>query len=156
MYPFNLSGIIEIPQFGAEFYTLAGEAKTLAIVLLAPGDGLSRNHHRLAEAHPLVMCSILGDPEGGAAPLPEQFHQVTLRWALCNADKIAIWSAPFPQRGDDVARWGIDVANAGAHFVTTIQTSEERAAEWVALIERWKRKATPVQIFGFETTGGVQ
>jgi len=44
----------------------------------------------------------------------------------------------------------------GARFLTTIETSEGRAAEWAAFLKRWKRKATPVRVFGPEIAGGVQ
>src|SRR5271156_2552716 len=142
------SAIVPPPQSGAQLRTIVGEAKTLAAVLLAPGAGLNRYHRRMAEAHPLVQCSVRGDPEGiGLAPLPEHFDQTTLRWTIDNADHIAIWSAPYPQRCDDVWRWGIGVVNAGARFVTTIETNEDRAPEWADLVERWKRKACPVELF---------
>ena len=152
-----LHALVPPPQSGAQFRTIVGEAKTLAVVFLAPGDGLNRAHRRMADAHPLVQCSVRGDPDGiGLAALPEHFHETTLRWMIHNADYIAIWSAPYPQRCDDVQRWGIGAANADAHFVTTIETNEDRAPEWAALVERWKRKATPVKMFSAEQKGGVQ
>jgi hypothetical protein len=143
-----LSGIIEIPQFGAEFYTLVGEAKTVAQIFLASGGGLNRHHRRLAAAHPFVLCNVRGDSETGLpARLPAAFNQTTLRWAVYSADRIAIWCAPFPQRADDVGRWGVEEANAGARFITTIETAKGRAPEWVAFVERWKRKTCRVKAF---------
>ena len=156
MHLSHLSGIIEIPQSGAEFYTLAGEAKTVAQIFLAPGGGLSRYHRQLAEAHPFVSCNLRGDSDvRWPAPSPEDFHQATLRWAIRGADYIAIWSATYPQCADDVGRWGVGAADEGAHFVTTIETNEDRAPEWAALIERWKRKDRPVALFSsVKATGG--
>jgi hypothetical protein len=157
MQPSYLNAIVPLPQSGAQFLTIVGEAKTLAEVLLAPGDGLSRYHRQMAEAHPLVQCSVRGDPDGiGLAPFPEHFDQTTLRWTIDNADHIAIWSAPYPQRCDDLRRWFICAVNAGARFITTIETNEDRASEWVDLVERWKRKTTSVRVFGPEIVGGVQ
>lgn len=157
MHLSHLSGIIEIPQSGAEFYTLAGEAKTVAQVFLAPGGGLSLYHRQLAESHPFVSCSLRGDAEAGRpAPSPEDFHQATLRWAVRGADHIAIWSATYPQCADDFGRWGVGTANDGARFITTIETTEERATEWAALAARWKRKSCTVKMFSTATTGGIQ
>lgn len=150
-----VNAIIPPPQSGAQFRTIVGEAKTLAVVFLAPGAGLNRAHRRMAEAHPLVQCSVRGDPDGiGLAALPEHFHEITLRWIIHQADQIAIWSAPYPQHCDDVARWGIDAANAGARFITTIETNEDRAPECVALVARWKRKSCAVEMFSTATTEG--
>jgi hypothetical protein len=150
-----VNALVPPPQSGAQFRTIVGDSKALAVVFLAPGEGLSRAHRRMAEAHPLVQCSVRGDPDGnGLAALPEHFHEPTLRWMIRGSDQIAIWSAPYPQRYDDVARWG--VANANAHFVVTIETNEERAPEWIALVEHWKKKSCAVEVFASETTGGVQ
>jgi hypothetical protein len=150
-----VNALVPPPQSGAQFRTIVGEAKTLAVVFLAPGGGLSRYHRRLAEAHPLVQCSVRGDPDGiGLAALPEHFHEITLRWMIRQADNIVIWSAPYPQCADDVGRWGVGAANEGAHFVTTIETNEDRAPEWAALVARWKRKSCPVKMFSTETTRG--
>lgn len=126
----------------------------LAQVFLSPGDGLSRYHRRLAEAHPLVSCAVRGDPGGRPAPLPDHFHRTTLQWIIYSADHIAIWSAPYPQRRDDLWRWGTDAVNAGGRFSTTIETTEARAPEWAVLVERWKRKACPVALFAAETAAG--
>lgn len=129
----------------------------LAVVLLAPGGGLSRAQRRMAEALPRVECTLRGYPDGAeSAPLPEHFHETTLRWTILSADKIAIWSAPHPQLIDDVALWNISAVNAGSRFITTIATTEERAPEWAALIERWKRKSTPVELFSAKVAGGMQ
>lgn len=107
----------------------------------------------MAEAHPVVQCSVHGDREGdGLAALPEHFHKSTLQWMIDRADKIAIWSAPCPQRSEDVAAWwGIRV-----HFGTLIETNEDRAAEWVAFIDRRKHKTCSVELFSTETVGGIQ
>jgi hypothetical protein len=143
-----VNALVPPPQSGAQFRTIVGEAKTLAVVFLAPGTGLNRAHRRMAEAHPLVQCSVRGDPDGiGLAALPEHFHEITLRWMIHSADNIAIWSAPCPQRSDDMWKWDTDAVNAGAHFLTTIETNEDRAPEWAALIERWKRKSCRVVLF---------
>jgi hypothetical protein len=106
----------------------------------------------MAEAHPYVECSVLGDVEGvGTAPLPRQFHQSTLRWMIDRADKLAIWSAPHSQRSEDVeAWWGIRV-----HFGTLIETSEDRAPEWVAFLNRLKRPTCSVELFS-GLVGGIQ
>src|ERR1700733_13954309 len=96
--PELMHALVPPPQSGAQFRTICGAAQTLAMVLLAPGAGLNRAHRRMAEAHPLVRCSVRGDPEGnGLAALPEHFHQVTLRWMIDSADRIAVWSAPYPE-----------------------------------------------------------
>jgi hypothetical protein len=151
-----VNALVPPPQSGAQFRTIVGEAKTLAVVFLAPGDGLNRAHRRMAEAHPLVQCSVRGDPDGiGLAALPEHFHEITLRWMIHSADNIAIWSATYPQCADDVGRWGVGAANEGAHFVTTIETNEDRAPEWAALVARWKRKSCRVVLFSsVKATGG--
>ena len=129
-----LHALVSPPQSGAQFHTIVGAAKTLAVVFLAPGDGLSRAH---------------------LAALPEHFHEITLRWMIHSADNIAIWSAPCPQRSDDMWKWDTDAVNAGAHFLTTIETNEDRAPEWAALIERWKRKSCRVVLFSsVKATGG--
>lgn len=151
-YPELLRGFVPPPQSGAHFHTLATDAKMLGMVLLSPGDGLSNAHRRMAEAHPYVECSVLGDVEGvGPAPLPRQFHQSTLRWMIDRADKLAIWSAPHSQRSEDVeAWWSIRV-----HFGTLVETNEDRALEWVAFLNRWKRPTCSVELFS-GLVGGIQ
>jgi hypothetical protein len=105
-FPELLHALVPPPQSGAQFRTIATDEKTVAAVFLAPGDGLSNAPRRMAEAHPFVHCSVRGDPDGvGVAALPDQFHKTTLRWMIDRADKIAIWSAPYPQRADDVREW---------------------------------------------------
>ena len=151
-----LHALVPPPQSGAQLRTICGHAQTLALVLLAPGSGLNRAQRRLANAHPLVRCSVRGDPEGsGLAALPEHFHQTTLRWMIDSADRIAVWSAPCPERADDVRQWDADSINAGERFLTTIETNEDRATEWVAFINRWKRKVCSVELFSTRT-GGIQ
>jgi hypothetical protein len=150
----KLIGIFTIPQSGCSFATIAGEANTVAQVILAPGDGLGKYHRRLAEAHPVVMCAVRGDLEPPAAP--DAFHRTTLRWALYSADYIAIWSAPFPEFYDDVGRAGMQAVDDGRWFLVTIETTAERAPEWAAFVQRWKRKTTPVRVYGPEIAGGVQ
>jgi hypothetical protein len=145
--------LVPPPESGAQFRTLASDAKMAALVLLAPGDGLSNAHRRMAEAHPFVECSVRGDPDGGApAPFPEQFHKSTLRWMIERADKIAIWAAPYPQRADDVREWW----NIRVHFGTLIETNEDRAPEWQAFINRWKPKNCSVEMFSSHVAGGIQ
>ena len=123
----------------------------LALVLLAPGDGLSNAHRRMAEAHPFVECSVRSGLEDLAAH-PDQFHKSTLRWMIERADKLAIWSAPYPRRADDVREWwGIRV-----HFGTLVETTEDRVAEWVAFINRWKRKTCSVEVFSSHVAGSIQ
>jgi hypothetical protein len=138
-----------IPHWGAEFYTICGEAKTLAKVLLAPGDGLSRHHRRLAEAHPLVKCSVRADWEAWRpAPPPDAFHRVTLRWAIENASHIVIWSAPFPEYAEEVGNWHDKAIQEDARFVVTIETTPGRANEWISLVQRWKRRSAAFRVFG--------
>lgn len=152
-----LHALVPPPQSGAQFRTICGQTKALAQVLLAPGSGLSRAHRQMAEAHPLVRCLVRGDPEGdGLAALPEHFHKSTLRWMIHRADNIAVWSAPFPKRAEDVWRWDAESLGAGMRFLTTIETNEDRAPEWVALIDRWKRKVCSVEVFSGQAAGGIQ
>src|SRR5262249_28057175 len=149
--PFNLgrgsisqrlcsAGILKIPQWGAEFYTLAGAANIVAKVFLAPGGGLSKRHRRLAEAHPIVSCTIRADVEPWrAAPSPDEFDRVTLRWAIYGASRIAIWSAPFPQFVEEVGMWSERAVEEGARFRTTIETTAARAPDWANIVRRWKQ-----------------
>jgi hypothetical protein len=103
----------------------------------------------LADAHPFVDCVIRAESDGiRGAPAPEAFDAVTLRWAISSADYIGVWSAPFPKFANDVARWGIRAADEGAHFITKIETSESSAVQWLTFVERWKRAATVVRVFG--------
>jgi hypothetical protein len=148
-----LSGLVRIPQSGPAFYTFAGE-KSVATILLAPGEGLSKKWRRFAEKHEIISCAVRADFE--SAPPPEAFHQITLRWAIYSADCITIWSAPFPQFARDFRQDGFQAVENGARFLTTIETNELRAPEWAASIQRWKRKATHVRIYGPEIVGGLQ
>ena len=143
-----------LPESGAFFATIAGEAKTIAQVLLAPGDGLSSYHRDLALEHSLVSFSVRGDWE--RAPAPADFHRATLRWAINNATDIAVWSAPFPQFKDDVVLWGETAVNNGARFLLKIETTAQRAAEWAALVRRWKKPAASIRFFGPESAETVQ
>jgi hypothetical protein len=138
-----------LPESGAFFGTLAGEAKTIAQIFLALGDGLSGHNRRLALAHPCVSFNVRGD--WTRAPSPADFDRATLRWGIGNATDIAVWSAPFPQFADDVARWGIDAADGDGRFVTIIDTVPERAAEWSALVRRWKKPTASLRFFGPES-----
>jgi hypothetical protein len=138
-----------VPEEGARLYTITGPAKTFAKILLAPGEGLDRGMRRRAEAHPLVTCDVRGDRGISLpAPSPEEFHGVTLRWALRKAEYIAVWSAPFPQLADEYAREALAVANAGARFMTLIETTPDRAAEWLAVVKQWKRRSSRTALFG--------
>lgn len=144
-----LAALINIPQSGAELYTIAGEANTLALILLAPGGGLSSYHRKLAQAHPTISGTVRGEAETGRlAPSPGDFHQVTLRWMLKTASHVALWSAAFPQFADDVTRWGVDAVNNGARFLLTIESAAEKVAEWTALVRRLKRPSTTLTFFG--------
>jgi hypothetical protein len=154
MYTLNFTRFINIPQCGAELYTLAGEAKPVAAVLLAPGGGLTKRHRRLAEAHDVVSCSIRADLEN--SPSPDAFDRITLRWAIYSADLIALWSAPFPQRADRLRRDYFQAVETGARFLTIIETNERCEPAWTAFIQRWKRKATPARTYAPEIVGGVE
>jgi hypothetical protein len=144
-----LAALINIPQSGAEFYTVVGEANTVAMVLLAPGGGLSSYHRRLAQAHPIISGTVRAEAEiGRPAPSPGVFHKSTLGWMLKNASHVAIWSGVFPQFAEDITRWGIEATNNGARFLLTIETAREKAAEWAALARRWKRPGTALTFFG--------
>jgi hypothetical protein len=145
---FNLSGIIEIPQSGVRLYSLVGKAKTVASILLAPGDGLNRRRRRFAESHEFIGCTVRADL--GRPISPDAFHQTTLRWALYSADLIEVWSAPFPQLADDLCRASLAAVDAGSRFLTTIETTERDAPAWLRYVERWKRKGTPVRAYGPE------
>jgi hypothetical protein len=143
-----------VPESGASFSTISGEARTIAQVFLAPGDGLSRRHRNLALAHPLVSFHVRGDWQ--RAPSPAAFHPITLRWGLYNSDNIAVWSAPFPQFADDVGEWGIAAANAGSRFTTIIETTIEQAAAWATVVRRWRRRSAALRFFGPESVEAVQ
>jgi hypothetical protein len=151
---YNLSGILDIPQSGARLYSLAGNAKTVASVLLAPGNGLNKQSRRLAEAHEFVGCTVCADL--GRPISPEDFHKTTLCWAIYRADFIALWPAYFPQRADELRRDFFQAVEAGARFVTIIETDERCASAWAAFVQHWKQKATLVRFYGPEITGRVQ
>ena len=144
----NLSGIIEIPQSGARLYSLVGNEKTVASILLAPGDGLNRKRRRFAERHEFIGCTVRADL--GWPISPDAFHQTTLRWALYSADLVQIWSAPFPQRADDLGCDILAAVEAGSRFHTTSETTERDAPDWYRFIQRWKRTGTPVRPYGPE------
>src|SRR5262245_32150983 len=140
------AGILKIPLWGSEFYTIAGPADIIGQVLLAPGRGLTKQHRRLAEAHPIISCSIRADAEPWrAAPSADEFHPITLRWGIYSANKIAIWSAPFPQFAEEVGMWSERAVDEGARFRTIIETTAARAADWANVVRKWKRRATEVQ-----------
>lgn len=143
-----------IPQSGAFFATIAGGAKTIAQVFLAPGGGLSGKHRKFALSHPYISFNVRGDWQ--RAPSPEDFSSTTLRWGIKNSNAIAIWSAKFPKFSDDVFEWGVEAINSGARFVTIIETVAERAAEWAAFVRRWKQAGASLRFFGPESVGGVQ
>ena len=143
-----------IPQSGAFFATIAGEAKTLAQVFLAPGGGLSSKQRKFASSHPSVSFNVRGDWE--RAPLPENFDRATLRWGIKNSNALAIWSAKYPNFADDVFEWGIQESNSGARFVTIVETVAERATAWATFVRRWKQPGASLRFFGPENIGGVQ
>jgi hypothetical protein len=82
----NLSGL-DIPQSGARLCSLAGNAKTVAAIVLAPGGGLNKQSRRLAEAREFIGCTVA---DLGRPILPEAFHKTTLCWAIYRADFIAL------------------------------------------------------------------
>ena len=135
-----------IPESGASFATLSGEARTIGQVFLAPGGGLSKCQRQLAQHHSCCTVAIRADRT--PAPAPAAFHRATLRWAIQNADRVMIWSAAFPNLADDVAEYGIAAVNGGARFLTTIECSSENVEDWNALVERLRRPATVVEVFG--------
>jgi hypothetical protein len=137
-----------IPESGASFTTIAGEATAVAQVFLAPGDGLSRRHRRLAQAHPLVSCNIRAD--WSRPPSPDAFHQDTLRWAAENATDVALWSAPYPEFADEVAEWGILAAERGSRFVLIVETTIEKVAEWARFVRRCMQHSVDIKFFGPE------
>jgi hypothetical protein len=150
----NLSGIFEIPQSGARLYSVVGKAKTVASILLAPGDGLNRKRRRFAERHEFIGCSVRADL--GRPISPDAFHRTTLLWALYSADLIHVWSAPFSQRSDDLGRDALADVNTGSRFLTTIETTEPEAPAWLRYVERWKQSATPVRVYGPEIMEAVR
>jgi hypothetical protein len=154
MFISNLSGIIDIPQSGARLYSLVGNAKTVASILLAPGDGLNRKRRRFAETHDFIGCTVRADL--GRPISLDAFHRTTLRWAIYSADLIQVWSAPFPQRADDLRRDSLAALDGGARFQTTIETTEQDAPDWLRFIKRWKRKATPIRVHGPEVMEAVR
>jgi hypothetical protein len=149
-----LSALVEIPQSGSAFYTLAGTAKNVATIFLAPGEGLSKKWRRIAEEHEHVICSIRADL--GRSVSPDKFHRPTLLWALSSADEIYLWSASFSDRADEFKWDGIGSAAGGKRFQTTIETNPEDAPTWFHWVQRWKRKAALVRVYGPEIKGSVQ
>jgi hypothetical protein len=138
-----------LPDEGCLFVTWADRDLTqpiLGAVIVAPGAGLPKHKRQLAEAHPTVRCTIRADRT--PAPEPPAFHRATVKWAIQNADRIAIWSAPFPDLAEEFLQSGIAATSAGARFRLTIECNQENAAEWIAFVERLRRKATPVRVFG--------
>ena len=145
-----------IPESGASFTTMSGGARTVGQVFLAPGGGLSKCQRQLAQQH--SYCTVSTRADRHPAPAPAKFHRATLNWAIQNADRIVIWSAPFPDLYDDVMESGIAAANAGTRFQTTIEANSENVEAWRALVERLRRPATMVEVFGpaIAVVGGVQ
>jgi len=70
--------LVPLPESGAQFRTLATDAKMSAVVLLAPGDGLSNAHRRMAEAW--TNC----ETSRTSYRLKWQADQVTRRSSTCN------------------------------------------------------------------------
>jgi hypothetical protein len=99
-----------IPESGASFATLSGEAGTVGQVLLAPGGGgLTKSQRQLAQTH--LYCTVSIRADRYPAPTPGGFHRATLRWAIENSDRIVIWSAPFPDLYDDVMESGMPASS---------------------------------------------
>ena len=130
------------------------EEKTVASILLAPGDGLNRKRRRFAERHEFIGCTVRADL--GRSISPDAFDQTTLRWSLYSADLVQIQSAPFPQRADDLGRDILAAVDAGPRFQTTIETTERDAPDWFRFIEPWKRTGMPVRACGPEIMEAVR
>jgi hypothetical protein len=142
MDTFNLSGILEIPQSGARLYTIAGGAKTVAVIAIAPGGGLSSKWRRFAERnHEFIGCTVRADL--GRPISPDVFHRTTLLWAIYSADLIQVSASS--QRVHDFSD-ALAAADAGSRFHTTIETTEQDAPDWLRFIEGWRRNATPVRV----------
>jgi hypothetical protein len=145
-----------IPQSGATFIGHHDEV-TLAHILLAPGDGLDRYNRRLAEHYPNLLASVRGDPgDSRPAPSPDAFHKTTLRWLLCGAEHIALWSAPLSDvmESNRLWVWNTTTLSKTSKWVTIIETTAEKAAEWLRVIGRWKCKAT-IHHFGPVAVAGL-
>jgi hypothetical protein len=141
-------GALVIPQQGASFCTLSGEGTTVASIFLAPGRGLTESQRRCAEAHPIVSCHIRADLETGQPGLsPLAFHRATLRWAISNAARIGLWSAPFPEGTEEMRAWAIKAYGDGVRFTTVIETAPGATPEWKRLVEKYKRNAATVTCF---------
>src|SRR4051794_12451538 len=104
-----------IPETGARMATMAGPAKIVAKILVAPGDGLDRRLREGALMHEAVFITYRGDVYfGKPAPACAEFDATTLEWAVRHSRQIAIWPAPFPEYRDALATWMVDTANAGS------------------------------------------
>jgi hypothetical protein len=62
----------------------------------------------------------------------------------------------IPQIAENLVRCAICALDQGARFLTTIETTEERARQRAASVRRWKRKATPVRVSVPEIAEGVR
>jgi hypothetical protein len=139
------------PLWGAHFSTIAGPAKTVAQVLLAPGPGLDKHMRTLASAHPVVNCVIRA--ELTPTPGPADFHGATIRWAIKSADLINVWSAPGTQFAKEKCAADTQAVDDGGKFILTIETTPRRASEWAAWVRRYKRADAKLVFYGPE---GVQ
>jgi hypothetical protein len=154
----QILGALLFPTEGAKMTTLLAKdaVKTVAQIWLAPGGGLPKHLRRLAiVGHDVVQVMVRGEVYryGQVAPSPYDFHPSTLRWALKHSRQIAVWSAPYPEFGDDIGNWICDEALAGSPCCTIVETVPARAAEWREFIARLKGPRTEVRFFGPE---GVQ
>jgi hypothetical protein len=141
-----------VPDRGANMAALINPDGTgFTRIFLAPmpgadSTGLAKKNRRIAERSPIVYASVRADLD--RAYLPDDFHQVTLRWLVDSASHIALWSAPFPQRHDDVFAAGIAAHEAGGRFILQIECTPETQGPWLSLVNRWKRRAAVVEVFG--------
>jgi hypothetical protein len=144
-----------IPETGTSLHTIAatGGVKVLANVNMRPGDGLTRRARRIAvKAHDVCQVVVHADicEPDGKLPLAADFHAPTLLWALENAEQIALWCESGTSRHPEVAVWMVNTAHAGSRFQTTINTTPEHAANWLADVTRWRARGAEVRVFGPE------
>jgi hypothetical protein len=148
----EIFGALVFPHTGSRMATLIGPAKTVAQVLIAPGDGLNRHLRKGAERHhDHVLATVRGEIYyGRPAPSVADFHEPTLRWALGRSHEITVWSSPYPDDIPALSEW---FATRTGAFHTMIETTPSRAAEWEQAVARWRKKDAVVRFFGPE---GVQ
>jgi hypothetical protein len=144
-----------IQEHGTTFYTFApaGSSKMLACVDMWPGSGLDRKMRRDAiKFHDCCQVCVHADihDPAGELPGPADFHAPTLLWAIKNSSQLAVWSERGSSRQADVVGWMVNTAAEGSRFQTTICTTPERAAHWLAFVDRRKGAEAEVRVFGPE------